>query len=384
MDLKLAELRNRLPAVTAAVYLNTGTAGAMPTAVHTAMAQSLQSQWQLGRIHSQYFPDQFATRASIKANLAAMLNCDATELALTQSTSEGMNQVTLGIPWQPGDEAITTDLEHPAGHFPLFVVRDRFGVTLKMARLRTAPETAVAAIEQLITPRTRLISLSQVSYLTGASLPIAEICAVAHRHGVPVLVDGAQSFGAMPIDLKQLGCDFFTLPGQKWICGPEGLGALYATRAALDILRPSFTGYASAELFTTEGMILQRGTNRFEQGIIQPTLLAGLQAAITWWRDEVGPQWAFARIAKLATAAREGLLGLPGVQVLTPEAHAGLISFTVTGKQPTQVVDALGKQGILARAVPDPAAVRVATSFYNTESEIHSFLRCVSEVAVAP
>jgi len=380
MESKLAKLRDQIPAVTAAVYLNTGTAGAMPTVVHNAMVTSLQSQWQKGRIHSQYFPSQFADRARLKTDLAALLNCETTELALTQSTSEGMNQVTLGIHWQPGDEAITTDLEHPAAHLPLFVVRDRFGVTIKMARLRTEPETAVAAIERLITPRTRLISLSHVSYLTGATLPIAAICVMAHRHGVPVLVDGAQSFAAIPVNLKQLGCDFYTLPGQKWVCGPEGLGALYVTREALALLRPSFTGYASIEMYTTEGMTLQPGTARFEQGIIQPALLAGLQAAITWWRAEVDPDWAFARIAQLATSARQGLIALPGVKVLTPTAHAGLISFTVDGKQPQQVVDALDQRGILVRPVPDPDAVRLATNFYNTESEVEFFLTAIRDL----
>jgi len=380
VELKLVALRDQLPAVSTAVYLNTGTAGAMPTTVHSAMATSIHSQWQQGRIHMHAFVDQFATRDRIKAALATMLNCDASELALVQSTTEGMNQVTLGIPWQPGDEAITTDLEHPASHFPLFVVRDRFGVNLKVARLRTAPETAVAAIERLLTPRTRLISLSHVSYLTGARLPIAEICAVAHRHGVPVLVDGAQSFCAMPTDLKQLGCDFFTLPGQKWVCGPDGLGALYASRAALALLRPSFTGYASAEVYTSEGMILQRGTHRFEQGLIQPALLAGLQAALTWWRDEVGSAWAFKRIAQLAAKVRQGLLNIPGVDVLTPADHAGLISFNVSGKPPMQIVESLSQQGILVRSVPDPAAVRVATSFYNTEAEIKAFLSFIAGV----
>jgi L-cysteine/cystine lyase len=371
VDEKLARIREQLPAVQAQVYLNTGTSGPLPRQVRAEMVRSLEAQEVEGRIGLDYFPQAGSLRGELRQALAQLLGCDATEVALTQSTTEGMNMVTLGINWRPGDEAITTNLEHPGALFPLYAARERFGITVKVANVADRPEGTAAVIDRLITPRTKLISLSHVSFITGAVLPVKEICAVAHRHGVRVLVDGAQSFAATPVNVRDLGADFYAVPGQKWLCGPEGTGALYASQDAVSEVQITFAGYFSVDGYNIHGGILPKGNaQKFEQGMTQPAMLAGQLAACHWLTDEVGPGWAFGRIRELALTARDLLSRVPGVTVVTTGETAGLITFQVSGVKAEEAAMALARQGILVRTVPHPQAIRLATGFYNTVEEL--------------
>jgi L-cysteine/cystine lyase len=309
--------------------------------------------------------------AEIRATHAAMLGCEPGEIALTHNTTDGMNLVTLGVNWQPGDEAITTNLEHPGALFPLFAARERFGITIKMADVLNQPDEAAAVIERLITHRTKLISLSHVSFITGALLPVKEICEVAHRHGVLVLVDGAQSFGAVPVNVKELEVDFYAVPGQKWLCGPEGTGALYGSQAAISQVQITFAGYGTMDSYNMYGGLLPKGgVQKFEQGTVQPANLAGQLAACSWLTEDIGLDWAFSRIRHLAGAARELLAAVPRVKVLTPAEAAGLVTFQVSDVSADHVAKALLDQGIVIRTVPHPWSLRLATGFYNTEEEL--------------
>ncbi|HYF78025.1 MAG TPA: aminotransferase class V-fold PLP-dependent enzyme [Symbiobacteriaceae bacterium] len=369
---KLSQIRSHLSAVQSRAYLNTGTAGPIPDVVHAAMVKSLEEQRAEGRSTMDHFITLGGVMAKIRAAHAAMLGCDPGEIALTHNTTDGMNLVTLGVNWRPGDEAITTNLEHPGALFPLFAARERFGITIKMADALDRPAEAASVIERLITHRTKLISLSHVSFITGAVLPVKEISEVAHRHGVLVLVDGAQSFGAMPVNVRDLGVDFYAVPGQKWLCGPEGTGSLYGAQAAVSQVQITFAAYGTAESYNMHGGLLPKGSvQKFEQGSVQPANLAGQLAACRWLMEDVGQAWAFDRIRQLAAKAREMLAGVPGVKVLTPALTAGLVSFQVPSSVKAEhVAQVLGDQGIIIRTVPHPQSLRLATGYYNTEEEL--------------
>lgn len=380
---KLEQVRSQVPAVESQVYLNTGTAGPLPRPVRASMAESLAQQEASGRIAAEYYIKLERLQADLRAAHGAMLGCDPSEIALTRNTTAGMNLITMGINWQPGDEAITTNLEHAGALYPLYTARDRFGITIKIADVRRRPEEAAAVIEGLITSRTKLISLSHVSFITGAVLPIKEICEVAHRHGVLVLVDGAQSFGAIPVDVKALGVDFYAVPGQKWLCGPEGTGALYVAQGVLSQVRITFASYSTAAASDMYSGLLPKGNaQRFEHDTVQPAMLAGQLAACRWLSKEVGLDWAYTRIHSLAATARRLLDEIPGVTVLTPPETAGLVSFQVSGADEKQVLKALTSQGIIIRTVPHPRSLRLSTGFYNTEEELVRLAAAV-QLAVA-
>ena len=378
MDEKLSALRAELPAVHTQVYLNTGTSGPMPRRVHAAMLGELERQLTQGRSGMAHFGEFFRLKDACRPHLAALLGCAPSEIAVTESTTAGMNLVTMGVNWQPGDEAITTNLEHAGALLPLWSARDRFGITVKVADIAGRPEAAAEVIGKMITPRTKLISISHVSYLTGAVLPVREICELAHRHGVLVLVDGAQSFAGMDVNVKELGCDFYAGPGQKWVCGPEGVGVLYASREAVSQVSVTFAAYFTVDRYSFGGMLPHADARKFEQGTAQAAVYAGYLEALRWFREEVGPEWAYGRIRDLARFARESLLQVPGVRVLTPADAAGLVTFQVAGKTHEAVVGALTEKGITARTVAEPGGVRIATGFYNTEAEIRQVIEAVS------
>lgn len=379
----LETLRAQLPVLNRGAFLNTGSCGPLPLPVVQAMQEAALTQLNAGRLIPEYFDAVVRRETETRAAMANLMGCSPDEIALMHNTTEGMNVVTLGVNWQPGDELITTELEHPGALLPAYTVRDRFGVTVKIADLEQQPGEAVATLERLITPRTRLIVVSHVAWSTGALLPVQEIAAMAHRHGVLVLVDGAQSFAALPLNVSELGIDAYAVPGQKWLCGPEGTGALYVRRSVLSQLRITFAGWNTMESLSLRAGYGARNTaQRFEHATMSPSDTAGLLAAVRWFAQEVGLDWASTRVQALARYARERLLAVPGVTVLTPAEHAGLIAFRVAGVVPEKIAQELHGQGIFVRSVAPVAAVRVSTGFYNTEAEIDALLAGLGQIVV--
>jgi len=383
-DDHLARVRDGLPSLAGRTYLNSGTTGPMPRPVAEAVCEAAMTHLTEPRTGREHFERAQEVKQACRAALAGLLGCRPTEIALTHNTTEGMNLITLGVNWAPGDEAITTNVEHPGALLPLWIVRDRFAVTIKTADLESRPSDPVDAVVRLITPRTKLISLSHVSYSTGDVLPVAEIARAAHERGVLVLVDAAQAFGAMGIDMATLGADFYSVSGQKWLCGPEGTGALYSAQHAISQIRTTFAGYGTIEAYNDYGGLLVRDDGRrFEQGTMHLPDLAGLLAATTWMTATVGEAWAHRRIHDLAAMARAELAKLDGVEVITGADHAGLVSFAVGDADPQDLVQRLAGRAILVRAIPRPAAVRLSAGCFVTDDEMTAAVAAIGEELAA-
>jgi L-cysteine/cystine lyase len=371
-------LRPALGGVTTSVYLNNGTAGPLPQVALDALIAESRYDFERGRADILAFERMLGTLEQLREAFARMLNAGTDEIAITHHTSDGMNIGTWGLNWQPGDELLITNLEHEGGLLPAYAAAQRFGVDVRVADLGLGndPAAVLAALDAAITPRTRLLSISHVSWSSGATLPLAEIVALAHRRGVLVLVDGAQSVGAIPLDLHALGVDFYAIPGQKWLCGPEGIGALYVRRDRISLLRPTFVSYLSLhtpESYSLSGDFLYAGgARRYEVGTIFRPGLYAMLASLQWIEATVGWDWAFARIQQLADRARTLLGTLPGATILTPDAHAGLVAFTIAGLDPTITANTLLAQDIIMRTIPTQGSyvLRVSTGFYNTEQEL--------------
>jgi L-cysteine/cystine lyase len=371
-------LRAELGAVTTSVYLNNGTAGPLPKAALDALIAESRYDFEQGRADIIAFERVLTTFEQLRAAFARLLNVAADEIALTHHTSDGMNTGTWGLNWQPGDELLITNLEHEGGLIPAYAAARRFGVDVRVVDLGLGsdPVAVLAALDSAITTRTRLLSISHVSWSSGATLPLEEIVALAHQRGVLVLVDGAQSAGAIPLDLRALGVDFYAISGQKWLCGPEGMGALYVRRDRISLLRPTFVSYLSLhdpESYTLSGDFLYAGgARRYEVGTVFRPGLHAMLASLQWLETTVGWDWAFTRIQQLADRARTLLGALPGTTILTPDSHAGLVAFTIAGLDPAATADALRAQGIIIRTIPTEAGyvLRVSTGFYNTEEDL--------------
>ncbi len=378
-EIHLKSARESLKVLRKFLYMNNGSVGPLPTETIEAVLQEQENELLNGRIGAEAFLRKRTIKDQTRKAVAGLINATPEEVTLTQNTTEGINIVISGINWQKGDEVITTDVEHGAVLLPLFLIAKRYGVHFIIAK---AEKNLVQSIREQITGKTKLIVLSHVSYSTGAILPLHDIINLAHARDIPVLIDGAQSAGAISVDVRELEVDYYSLPGQKWLLGPEGTGALFIRKDRLDELGQTFIGYSSVEQFSSEGeFISHTGAERFEVASINVPNLAGQKASIRWLTEKVGWEVIFQYSNQLAEAARRDLGKISGVTVITPSKAAGLVSFRVSGVEPAKVVALLANQGIIIRAIKELSAVRASIAFYNTEEELERFLKAVTGLA---
>ena len=385
-DEKIPAIREALPSTAAGIYFNTGTAGPLPRETARAMAEAEAWELRTGRADVDNYKDSLQRMAETRAAIAAVLGTDPGHIALTHATTDGMNISTSAVDWRPGDRAVTTNLEHAGGLGPLWAVRERHGVELVIADLGTGgdPAAILAALDRVVVPGTKLVSLSHVTWATGARLPVREIAELAHSRGALVAVDGAQSVGAIPVSVEELGVDFYAVPGQKWLLGPEGIGAVYCAGSVLDRPRMAFAGYWSFESMD----LAAQGepwpdARRFENsGFHQPSVL-GLARSAAWLSMFVGLGWIHDRIARMAGDAAAMLAEVPGVEVLTPRGNmAGLVTFRIAGWASSEALKELSQRTLcIARTIPPLDAIRISVGFFNTDGELRRFRDGVALVA---
>jgi L-cysteine/cystine lyase len=291
----------------------------------------------------------------VRAGFAEVVGASAEQIALTDSTTRGCQIVVAGLGLASGDEIVTTDEEH----FGLLGPLHASGARVVVA---AADEDAVLAA---VTPRTRLIAVSHVLWTTGRRLDVARL----QEAGVPVLVDGAQSAGAIPPDLT--GADYFTLSAQKWLCSLEPTGGLFVREPErLPVAIPSYFAMTAHE---PDGSYTVRdGAQRFDSGWISGPILSGLLASLA-----CHPEWRYERAAEMAARCRELLE--PLVEVVTPPAHSTLVSFRPTG-DPGELVASLGERGVIVRDIPGHGVVRASCGWWTSEDDLQ---RLAAGVAAA-
>ena len=379
----LERIRQQMPATTKNIFLNAGSFGPLPSCVLQAMQEQIQEEWQNGRLGAAAFEAMGKIYGDARSSVARLLNAELDEIALTDNTGEGLNIISNGIQWHEDDEVITTNHEHMSLLAPLYQLRDRYGIVVRFADIGPAAELPVLKpIADLVTSRTRLISVSHVTWTTGAVLNISEVAYMGREWGIPVLIDGAQSAGAIPVDVKALGIDFYATPMQKWLCGPDGTGALYVRKDALSYVSPTYVGPWSIKHEEGLEWELLESAQRFEVGGRQTAAIAGQAAVLNWLEQTVGHQWLFERIASLSGYAYKALSEVPGLTILTPQpGESGLVSFKLEGRDDAEIVTYLrDKHNIYIRNIPTTKSLRISTGFYNTEEEIDKIVAALYEM----
>jgi L-cysteine/cystine lyase len=351
----LVAVRRGLPVLERRAYLNAGTFGPLPSATVEAMQEIEGRELREGRASHAYFERVMAEREELRARLAALVGAPADCVALTASTTEGCNIVVSGLGIGPGDEVVTTDSEHPG----LFGGLVTSGAAIRAAAIRDRPAgEALAALEAELSPRTKLIALSHVSWLTGAVLPIRELSG----RGVPVLADGAQAAGTIPVDVAELGCDFYTVSAQKWLLGPAATGCLYVRGdrfGELSVTAPSYLSWQFPEYELVDS------AQRYEGGWSPAASVAGLLASLAF-AAEAGEE-RFARAREIAARCRE-LLAERGADVVTEPDQATLVSFRAP--DPAALVERLAADGVIVRDLPGTGLVRASCGFWTSEDDL--------------
>jgi L-cysteine/cystine lyase len=379
---KIAAIRAELPATERYVYFNTGTNGPLPRRSHDALLTYARIELEEGRSGQKTFDRLLQNLSDGREAMASVLGCEALDIALTHNTTEGMNIALMGIDWRPGDEVVTSSLEHPGGLYPLYNIRTRYGVKLRTTEIGRADRDPIEELRRVLTWRTRAVVLSHVSWATGMVLPILELAALTHSVGALFICDAAQSCGMVPTNVFALGVDAYACSGQKWLCGPDGTGALFVRRDRLADIQQTYMGYFGVRhgMSDFEGhFVPPEGACRFESATLYPPSLKALVTSIGWIRDELGWEWVYRRIAALGQYCHQTLSRLDGVTLLTPrERMAGLIHFTVAGIAPADLTTRLHEEaGIHIRDTHYPEANRVSLGFYNTEDEVDRLVEAI-------
>jgi L-cysteine/cystine lyase len=348
------EARAAFPVLARYAHLNAGSVGPLARATAEAMAAAEERELRQGRGGRSYMDAVLEARERLRATLARLLGVPTDTVALTTSTTEGCNVVMVGLGLEPRDEVVTTDVEHFGLVGPVHVS----GARVRLAEIRDLPaERAFDAILAACTPRTRLIALSHVAWTTGHVLPVHEL-----RRALPdvqMLVDGAQSAGAIPVDVSRF--DFYTVSGQKWLCGPAPTGGLYVRDPErLSVGMPSYfsqDGYEPDGRFTPKA-----GAARFDPAWISPAFMAGLETAIA-----ARPAWALERAAQAAGRCRELLA--ERVEVVTEPGHATLVTFRPSGDAEA-VAASLLERGVIVRDLPGTGWVRASCGYWTSDEDL--------------
>ena len=356
------ELRADVPALHEDVYLNFGAHGPSPRYVVDAADEFVRSHEYGTGARTDPYEVAFDAYDRVRERVAAFVGADTDEIALTESTSAGVNAVANAIDWEPGDTVIRTDLEHPAGTLP-WQRLEREGVEVRVVETeagRVDRDAFAAAVDGA-----KLACFSAVTWTHGTRLPVADLVDIAHDAGALALVDAVQVPGQLPMDVGEWGADAVAAAGHKWLLGLWGGGFLHVDRRVADSLTPATVGYRSVDTPTADPYEFASGARRFEVGSSNPAPHVALAEAIGAI-DEVGVDRIADRIRDLAGRVAAGI---PEERLLSPaDPESGLVTIDVD--DPEATVDRLSRHGIVVRALPTPDAIRVSVHAVNSRAEV--------------
>ena len=318
---------------------------------------------------------------------------DDREIIFTRNTTEGINLVAHSYGRQnigPGDDIIVSNMEHHSNIVPWQMLCEEIGANLRVVPIDDSGELLMDEYEKLLSPRTKLVSITHVSNALGTILPAAEIVRMAHDYGAPVLLDGAQAVPHMPVDMKELDCDFYAFSGHK-LFGPTGIGILYGKTEYLEAMPPFLGGGEMIKSVTFEKTIYNDLPYKFEGGTPDIAGAIGLGAAIDYVNN-LGFDQITAHEEELLRYGTDALSSIAGVQIIGTAPHkAGILSFIMEGVHPHDIGTILDEQGIAIRtghhcAQPVmqrfqiPATARASLAFYNTKEDIDALVKGIDRV----
>ncbi len=319
---------------------------------------------------------------------------DPREVIFVRGATEAINLVASSFVrprLKPGDEILLTEMEHHSNIVPWQMLRDEKGAVLRVAPIDDRGDLILEEFEKLLSPRTRIAAVAHVSNALGTVNPVKRVCEAARRAGVPVLVDGAQAAPHLPVDVRDLGCDFYAMSGHK-VYGPTGAGALWGRAEHLEAMPPWQGGGEMILSVTFEKTEYHRIPHRFEAGTPNIEGVIGLGAALDYV-DTLGLEAIGAHEDALLAYGTQALSGVGGLRIIgTARRKAGVLSFDLAGVHPHDVGTILDREGIAVRtghhcAQPVmahfgvPATARASLALYNTREEIDALVAGLHQVS---
>ncbi len=374
-------IRRSFPLTKDRIYFNTGGLGPSPYPVLEAVEDKRRELEQLSETGH-------ALHDRVRARIAGFIGAEKEEIAFTRNATEGMNFIARGIPLKQGDEVLMTTHEHPGGAMPwLAVARDK-GVVIRLFEPQNDPNRMIDAVRTNITSRTRVLMISHVTCTLGTVFPVQDICRLAREQGVITVLDGAQAVGQIPVHVGEIGCDYYTTSGHKWLLGPKETGILYISRQARSHFQPSFVGAYSDSGYDLDKLLLQYRNDAVvnEYGTRDAAKVWGLAAAVDFI-EAIGMERVVQRLYDLADRFKARLQEIPRVEILTPFSHAssaGIVTFRVAAMEYREVAKILGaKYRMRVRVVGEHNinAVRVSLHIFNSEKEVDRLAEAIREIS---
>jgi selenocysteine lyase/cysteine desulfurase len=361
------------------INLNNGSVAPSPRSVQQAQRDYLA----LTNMSPSHYVDEmlYPEFEVARRRLAARFGCDAEELAFTRNTTEALEIVQLGMPLARGDEVLTTTQDYPSMHTAWRQREQRDGIVLRLLAFPVppqGPDALVRLFEDAITPRTRVLHLSHVTFTTGQIFPVQRICRMARQRGLEVVVDGGHSFAQFPFTRDELDCDYYGTSLHKWLSAPVGTGFLYVRRDKIPTIWPLFA--APQEM--------KANIRKFEMIGTFPVHVRNPITEALDFHEAIGPARKAARLRFLRRRWTQHVSQFRNVAVLTPDDDAqscALGALSIAGITGPQLVDHLMTRHrihVRARVVPNEfSAIRVTPNVYTTVAEVDAFARAIEQVA---
>lgn len=391
MALDLDEIRNATPGVQRVVHLNNAGAGLLSNRTLAAMVEHLELEATIGGYEAE--DAKSVQIAAVYESIAHLVGGQPGEIALFDNASHAFNAAFYSIPFHRGDRIITARSEYGSNVLAYLQVAQRLGVEIVVAPNDPSGQLDVDALAGLVDDHTRLISISHVPTSGGLVNPAAEVGAIARDAGVLYLLDATQSVGQFPVGVGEIGADFVTGTGRKFLRGPRGIGFLWARESVLDDLDPHVNEIAASTWDGTRGFRWESGATRFETWERSYSNVLGLGSAIDqaleYGIDEIGQ-----RSTNLGLVLRDGLESISGVRTHDLGVHrCAIVTASLEGLPPEEFARRIRAEGVNVSLTaaeqnqfdteirPVHPLVRFSPHYYNTEAEIERALEIVSGIA---
>ncbi|RQG86916.1 aminotransferase class V-fold PLP-dependent enzyme [Natrarchaeobius halalkaliphilus] len=372
--MKPIDLRETIPAIESGIYCNWGAGGPSPRRVVEAAESVLERHEYEAAFEGGQYRAAFDAYEESRAAIAGLLGASPDEIALTESTADGINRIASGLEWTADDVVVRTDLEHSAGILPWKRLERERGIDVRVLET-DGGRVDLEAVADAAADAT-LFCVSSVTWTHGTRLPVAEIVEIAHEAGALVLVDAVQSPGQTPVDVREWGADFVVGAGHKWLVGPFGSGFCYVREGRERTLTPAAIGYRSVAEPNADDYRYEAGARRLEVGSATPAAHAGLVDAIDCF-GEMGLETVERRIERLTDRLKAGV---DEDRLISPDRfESGLV--TIATDDPEATVQRLAEEDIVVRSLPSsaayPRAVRVSVHAFNAREEVDAVLEAL-------
>lgn len=388
----LDKVRKETPGLSERIHLLASGASPSPAPVLQAISYHLNLEAEIGGYEAA--AAQSEQLDGVYGEVAALIGAQPQEIALVENATVGWCHAFYALDLEEGDRVLTCVAEYAANYVAFLQRVKRDGIVIDVVPNDETGALDVAALEAMITPRTALIAITWIPTNGGLVNPAADVGKVARDHGIMYLLDACQAVGQMPVDVHEIGCDFLSATGRKFLRGPRGTGFLYVREALIETLEPITIDHFAAPWVAADKYELRSDARRFETWENSYALRAGLGAAVAYARA-IGLEHIETRARALAESFREGILTLDASEVMDlGTERCAIVSFTIKGLDPRETVAILRNQRINigasspsstlldAQARNLPTVLRVAPHYYNTIEEIERVVSTLGELSL--